>query len=153
MIITVKVGGKKKELSIFENLANFDEFKKSIGRFFKKVKNNEDDVKIHDKQMVKDYNSLIQAKDRFLGALKKAYLNPKSMHPNELIEFMYEVINQKHDFRNIPKWDGSYINNFVFANDNKVLVKEDETIIDEKHIRTLSVKEYPEEWAFFDVIK
>ena len=24
-----------------------------------------------------------------------------------------------HDLRDIPKWDGSDINNFIFANDNK----------------------------------
>jgi len=153
LIITIKVGGKQKELNLFENLSNFDNFKKSIERYFKKFKGNEDDNQINDKKMKKDYNSVIQAKDRFLGSLKKAYLNPQIMSPNELIKFMYEVMNQNHNFRSIPKWDGSYINNFVFANDNKVIVKEDETIIDKKHIRTLSVKEYPEEWSFMDVIK
>lgn len=152
LIITLKVGGKQKELNMFESLSNFENFKTSLERYFKKYKSDETDKEIKDKQMKADYNSIVQAKDRFSGSLKKAYLNPKIMNPNELIQFMYEVMNQNHDFRSIPKWDGSYINNFVFANDNKVVVKEDETIIDKKYIRTLSVKEYPEEWSFSDVI-
>jgi hypothetical protein len=58
-----------------------------------------------------------------------------------------------HDLRDIPKWDGSDINNFIFANDNKIVQKENELIVDELHIKTLSVREYPEELGIFDVIR
>ena len=53
-----------------------------------------------------------------------------------------------HDLRDIPKWDGSDINNFIFANDNKIVQKENELIVDELHVKTLSVREYPEELGY-----
>ncbi len=71
------------------------------------------------------------------------------MSQTNLIQLFYEILNQNHDFRDTPKWDGSDFNNFLFANDNTIEVQSKEIICDKKHIKTLSVKEYPEEWRLW----
>jgi len=152
LVIAVKVGGKQKQMSLFDNILDFNNFKELTMKFFKKEPKHSEE-EIFDKQMKKNLSEVIAIKERFIGSLKKGYLNPSIMTPNGLIDFMGDLLNQNHDFRNRPKWDGSYLNNFMFANDNQVVVKDNECVIDDKHVRTLSVKEYPEEWAFTDVIK
>lgn len=145
LVITIKIGGKNNSVSLFDNLFSLQPIK----RFF----SNKTEIHTEVPKLRKNLNALLQVKDRFMGSLKKAYMNPRIMTPNSLIEFVYEILNANHDFRDIPKWDGSYINNFIFANDNSVLIKDEECIIDKKHFKTLSVKEYPEEWGLVDVLK
>ncbi len=99
-------------------------------------------------ELFKKYSELIQAKDQFIGSLQQAYLNPRLVDADKAIAFYYEILNMNHDLRDIPKWDGSDINNFIFANDNKIVQKENELIVDELHVKTLSVREYPEELGY-----
>lgn len=155
VVISVKLGGKDKQFSIFNHLLSFVNIKKTLKSMF--IKDEFIDERDYQEDEVyelkRKYTELITAKDRFIGALKKAYLNPKVMNVDGLIKFHYEVLNMNHDFRNIPKWDGTEICNHLFAYDNKAVIRDDETIIDKKHIKVLSVKEYPEEWGMYEVIK
>ncbi len=148
LVITVKIGGKKAISKVSDNLFSIN----NIKNLFFKTEETEDE-QINDEEINKNYIELLNIKDRFIGSIKKAHLNPRYMKPNKLIEFHYEVLNMNHNFRDIPKWDGSHLNNFLFANDNKVVVDDENIIVDKKYIKTLSVKEYPEEWGIFDIIK
>ena len=116
------------------------------GSLFSKDKEGTD--KFDKSELFKKYSELIQAKDQFIGSLQQAYLNPRLVDADKAIAFYYEILNMNHDLRDIPKWDGSDINNFIFANDNKIVQKENELIVDELHVKTLSVREYPEELGY-----
>src|SRR5574344_1514287 len=154
LILTVKIGGKDKTASLFGDIFKLNA--KSITSLFKKEKEDKDienDKKINNFEFRKKYLDLLTIKSQFAGSLKQAGLAPEHIKPNKLITFFYEVLNQNHDFRYTPKWDGSDFNNFLFANDNTIEVQSKEIICDKKHIKTLSVKEYPEEWKLGDIIK
>ena len=154
LIITVKIGGKENQSSLFGDI--FKLSAKSIKDIFKKEKTDseiEKDKKINNLELRKKFLDLLTIKSQLSGSLRQAGLNPNYIEPNELIKLFYEILNQNHDFRDTPKWDGSDFNNFLFANDNTIEVKNKEIICDKKHIKTLSVKEYPEEWKLGDIIK
>lgn len=154
LILTVKIGGKDKTASLFGDIFKLNA--KSITSLFKKEKEDKDienDKKINNFEFRKKYLDLLTIKSQFAGSLKQAGLAPEHIKPNKLITFFYEILNQNHDFRETPKWDGSEFNNFLFANDNTIEVKNKEVICDNKYIKTLSVKEYPEEWNLGDIIK
>lgn len=157
LILTIKIGGKDKESSLFGDMFKMSlKSLKNLSKIFNKEKTEEqvkEDRTIDNLEYRKKFLDLISVKSQLLGSLKNAGLNPDYMKPNELIKFFYEVMNQNHDFRDVPKWDGSDLSNFLFANDNKVEVFEKYIKCDEKYVKSLSVKEYPEEWFFPDVIK
>ena len=154
LLLTVKIGGKEKLTPLFSDIFKLNV--KSFTQIFKKEKSDEEienDRKINNLELRKKYLDLLTIKSQLAGSLRQAGLAPEHIKPNELIKFYYEVLNQNHDFRDTPKWDGSDFNNFLFANDNTVEVKSKEIICDKKYIKTLSVKEYPENWKFGDIIK
>lgn len=157
LIITIKIGGKDKESSLFGDMFKMSlKSLKNLSKIFNKEKTEKqvkEDRTIDNLEYRKKFLDLISVKSQLLGSLKNAGLFPEYMKPNELIKFFYEVMNQNHDFRDVPKWDGSDLSNFLFANDNKVEVFEKYIKCDEKYVKSLSVKEYPEEWFFPDVIK
>jgi len=154
LILTVKIGGKENTTSLFGDIFKLNT--KSFSKIFKKenlAKDVENDRKINNYELRKKYLDLLTIKSQLAGSLRQAGLMPEHIKPNKLIKFFYEVLNQNHDFRDTPKWDGSEFNNFLFANDNTVEVKSKEIICDKKYIKTLSVKEYPEDWKLGDIIK
>lgn len=154
LILTVKIGGKENTTSLFGDIFKLNT--KSFSKIFKKenlAKDVENDRKINNYQLRKKYLDLLTIKSQLAGSLRQAGLMPEHIKPNKLIKFFYEVLNQNHDFRDTPKWDGSDFNNFLFANDNTVEVKSKEIVCDKKYIKTLSVKEYPEDWKLGDIIK
>ena len=154
LILTVKIGGKEKQSSLFGDIFKINA--KSIMKLFKKDTKDEDldkDRTVNNVELRKKYLDLLTIKSQFSGSLRQAGLTPQHIEPNKLIQLFYEVLNQNHDFRDTPKWDGSDFNNFLFANDNTIEVQSKEIICDKKHIKTLSVKEYPEEWKLGDIIK
>lgn len=145
LYISVKIGGKDHKEGILSKILSFD-----IKALFEK----DDTSKSFEKSaLYKRYSEVIQAKDQFVGSLQQAYLNPKIVGPNEAIAFYYEILNMNHDLRNLPKWDGSDINNYIFASDNKIVQKESSIVSDDVYIKTLSVREYPEELGLFDVLR
>jgi len=146
LLISIKVGGKDNKPTLLSKLMSFD-FKALF------TKDKDGTEKFDKSELFKKYSELIQAKDQFIGSLQQAYLNPRLVDADKAIAFYYEILNMNHDLRDIPKWDGSDINNFIFANDNKIVQKENELIVDELHVKTLSVREYPEELGIFDVIR
>lgn len=154
LILTVKIGGKENTTSLFGDIFKLNT--KSFSKIFKKenlAKDVENDRKINNYELRKKYLDLLTIKSQLAGSLRQAGLMPEHIKPNKLIKFFYEVLNQNHDFRDTPKWDGSDFNNFLFANDNTVEVKSKEIVCDKKYIKTLSVKEYPEDWKLGDIIK
>lgn len=153
LLLTVKIGGKEKISPLFSDILKLN--MKSFSQILKKEKDEQirDDRKINNIELRKKYLDLLTIKSQLAGSLRQAGLNPKHIEPNKLIKFFYEVLNQNHDFRDTPKWDGSDFSNFCIANDNTIEVKNKEIICDKKYIKTLSVKEYPEEWDLNDIIK
>lgn len=151
VLITVKIGGKDKVQGLFDDVFKFNF--KSFTNLFNKDNENIKKNKIDNIEERKKYLELLTIKTQFAGSLRQAGLSPNYIHPNDLIGFFYETLNQNHDFRDIPKWDGSDFNNFCFANDNKIEIKDQSIICDGKHIKTLSVKEYPDEWLFDDILR
>lgn len=154
LLITVKIGGKDSTSSLFGDIFKLNI--KSFSQLFKKEKNDkeiESDRKVNNLELRKKYLDLLTVKSQLAGSLRQAGLMPEHIKPNNLIQLFYEILNQNHDFRDTPKWDGSDFNNFLFANDNTIEVKSKEIVIDKKYVKTLSVKEYPEEWRLGDIIK
>lgn len=158
LLISVKLGGKENITSIFGNIFKIaaNSSSKLFSTLFSKEKTDDEikkEKKIDDLELRKKYLDLLSIKSQFLGSLKQAGLYAEYIDPNKLIKFFHETLNQNHNFRDTPKWDGSDFNNFLFANDNMIEVRSKEIICDKKHIKTLSVKEYPEEWRLGDIIK
>lgn len=152
LLVTVKIGGKEKIKSIFDDIFKLNI--KSFKNIFTKEKDDiPNDSTVNNEDLQKNFSELVTIRSQFAGSLRQAGLNPSYMKPDDLLEFYFEVLNQNHDFRDIPKWDGSDFNNFCFANDNKIEIKDKSIVCDNKHIKTLSVKEYPESWRFEDIIK
>jgi len=154
LLLTVKIGGKERATSLFSDIFKLNA--KSIASLFKKEKSNQEitnDKKVNNLELRKKYLDLLAIKSQLAGSLRQAGLTPQHIEPDRLIKFFYEVLNQNHDFRDTPKWDGTEFNNFLFANDNTIEVKSKEIVCDKKYIKTLSVKEYPEEWRLGDIIK
>lgn len=154
LLITVKIGGKDSTSSLFGDIFKLNI--KSFSQLFKKEKNDkeiESDRKVNNLELRKKYLDLLTVKSQLAGSLRQAGLMPEHIKPNNLIQLFYEILNQNHDFRDTPKWDGSDFNNFLFANDNTIEVKSKEIVVDKKYVKTLSVKEYPEEWRLGDIIK
>ncbi len=64
------------------------------------------------------------------------------------------MINPHMDFRNIPKWDGSRINNFMVSRETFIKNYDEHiTIADSVWGKSMSVKEYPEHWGISDVAR
>ncbi len=162
LLVTVKVGGKDAPESVFGDLFSVftkgRDWKEVTKNLFKDVFSNSSpdgtkEKKINNTALRKKYIDLIAVKSQLVGSLSQAGLAPRHISPDDLISFYYDVLNQSHDPRVTPSWDGSEFSNFLFANDNVVEVRNKEIVVDNKHIKTLSVKEYPEEWHLSNTIQ
>jgi conjugal transfer ATP-binding protein TraC len=95
----------------------------------------------------KRYLILKENYSRIKGSLEAAKFYPTNCDPDELIGFVYTVLNQNHDSKNLPKWDGSaQISDFCMANDSVIEVTDRYITADGMYAKSLSVKDYPEEW-------
>ncbi len=140
LVVTLKVGGKQKEFSIFDYVKNPIKFLTEDGRGERQELENR-------------IKNLLEIKDKFVGGLKKAFGYAKQMDADDLIRFVYVILNQKHDFRNIPRWDGSNISDFCIANDTVIDIEDKCIKVDGVYGKSLSIKEYPERWSFASVLE
>ncbi len=134
LIISVIVGGRKKEYSVFKSIFEM---------FSGKVKKIDDD-----NDMEKTYKTVIDIKNKMEAALKTANLFPVLMTPDRLIKNVFCILNPNHDFRNIPQWEGNLqdMSDYMIANDNVFEVDGDYISFDGMCGKSLSVKEYPKYW-------
>lgn len=139
LIITVKVGGKEKEHRLF------DQFLKTLTR--KPLP--EDGTPAS----VSHYKQICELKDKFTGALKGAFLNPVPLGPDGLIDLLFPLLNGNHDMRDKPRWDGARISEMCLANDTEVIRDKQYVTLDGTYIKSLNVKEYPEEWSLGDILE
>lgn len=134
LIISVIIGGRKEEYSVF----------KSIFEMFRgKVKNQDED-----NEMEKAYKTILDVKNKMEAALKTANLFPVLMTPDMLIENVFCLLNPNHEYRNIPYWEGNLqdMSDYMVANDNIFEVNDDYIAFDGMCGKSLSVKEYPKYW-------
>lgn len=148
LAISVKIGGAKKSTGLFDSFKDVSTILNSL-KFITGVK---DSDKEYTAEYKKKIAKLLQVKERFRGALSGGNLYSADLKPDGLINFLWPIFNQKHNFLSKPKWDGSYINNFIFANDNTIEITKNHIISDGVLIKTLSTKEYPQEWNIGYVI-
>lgn len=139
LVITVKIGGKEKEHTLF------DQFLRAI--FGKKHANGHSPLSDETR-----YKEACDLKDKFTGALKGAFLNPAPLEPNGLISFIYPLLNGRHDMRHKPKWDGARISDICIANDTEVVRDREYVSVDDICVKSLNVKEYPEAWSLGQVL-
>lgn len=137
LIISIKLGGKdKKHTSFGEGFFNF--FGKQEASDISKYK--------------QKYLKMATIKDRAIAILNAGNFGARICDPNRLIRVVYALLNQHHDFNNIPKWDGSTITNFMVASDTVIKVDEDYIKIDGIYGKSMSTKSYPELWHISGVI-
>ncbi|MFH0810116.1 MAG: type IV secretion system protein TraC [Pseudomonadota bacterium] len=87
-----------------------------------------------------------EGKEAMSGALGTAYLQPESVHPDRLIRFLYEVFNPAHPMQqeDVPPCDHEVeIREQAIYADTDIKVEDDHLFIDDRVLRTLSVKHYP----------
>jgi len=142
LLITLKIGGARKQSGLADTFFDLSTIKKSIGALFGMDKNGSENI--YDLTTRDNIARLLQVRERFKGALGGGNFNPREIAPNDLIEFLYPLLNPNHDFSQKPIWDGSYLNNFMFANDSSVKIGKDYLNIDGVYTKTLSTKEYPQ---------
>lgn len=140
LILTVKMGGKEKEHHLF------DQFFKTL---FRKQSTNGSASYSSESR----YKEICELKDKFTGSLKGAYLNPVALDPNGLIGFLFPLLNGRHDMRDKPAWDGARISEMCIANDTEVLRDRQHVSVDDIYMKSLNVKEYPEQWSLGDILE
>ncbi len=133
LIISVIIGGRKKEYSVFKSIFDI---------FSGKVK------KIDEDDMEKSYKIILDIKNKMEAALKTANLFPVLMTPDILIDNIFCLLNPNHDFHNIPQWEGNLqdMSDYIVANDNVFTVESDYISFDGMCGKSLSIKEYPKYW-------
>ncbi len=137
LLVSVKIGGKEREYSIFDKLFNPKLF----------FENGET-------KTIKDHISTLRGlKDKIVGALQSAYLYPRLLKPIDLHEFLYPILNPGHDYRekyiNIPD---TGISKYLVSNDTKIEVYEDYIKVDGVYGKSLAVKTYPEHTNFISTL-
>ena len=134
LIISLKIGGRKKEYSIFKSILNMLQGK---------VKKDKDDDNTE-----KLYSIAVDVKSKMEAALQTANLFPRLMDAEDLTKYIFVLLNPQHDFYNIPGWQGNLndMTDNMIANDNVIEVGADYVKLDNMYGKSLSVKDYPKYW-------
>jgi len=83
-------------------------------------------------------------------ALKNIGVNPRVLHPQRLINILYQVFNPGHRTDvTLPYDEGQEIRRQIIMNDTEIEVKKDEIIIDNYHFLSATVKQYPPSFSLF----
>lgn len=137
LIISINIGGRSREFSIFDKFKSFLSGKKEA------EEKGEDCIDAY----AKNFKLITDIKQGVQAALAKGNLYPIVMDPDRLIEFLFPLMNPKHDFRKIPSWQGDLnMSDQMVANDTVFKIAEDHFEFDGKYARSLSVKDYPYDW-------
>lgn len=137
LIVSIKLGGKEKKHQTF-------------GVNFLKGLFGDDDPELN--RFQENYRKIHTIKDRAIGILNAGNFGASICDPNRLIRVVYSLMNQNHDFKHIPKWDGSMLTNFMVANDSTVKISDDYIEMDGIFGKSMSTKSYPEQWNITGVI-
>lgn len=137
LFVFVKLGGKMEEHSLFDRI---------IG-LFKGKKESQDGHGLLEERLKK----LLSVRERLRGALEGAYLYPKPMKAQDMVEVLYKWLNPSKDWREVPIYDGTIpIRRACLHSGSKLEVYEDYIKVDGLYIRGLSCKTYPEEFSHVD---
>jgi len=133
LFITVKDGGKKKEFLAFKD-------------FFVNQGPKEK------KDLLMRSTRLAKVRDGFAGALKSAFLRPRNVGPNKLMDALYPFLNPAHDYRTKPSPDKRNLSNFMIDNDTVFEIHDQYLKVDGMYSKSLSIKDYPESSSFHNTI-
>lgn len=88
-----------------------------------------------------------EIKEKVFQPLNAAHLNPRNLDPAALINLMGEIINPGHPPDTYYHYDPKLPikDQIVFA-DTEINVDKDHLIVDGKYFKSLTVRQYPQEW-------
>jgi len=96
---------------------------------------------------------LNKIKSTIYQALNVAHLNPKELYPSRYITILSELINPSHDNTKIQQYDEkTLIREQICYSDTELIVEKDYLKIDNKYIRSLTIRQYPEKWDISDTV-
>jgi len=86
-------------------------------------------------------------------ALSTSHLNPRDMWPGRFLTVLSEMVNPSHPHEEAQHYDERTIlrEQIVYA-DTEIKIEKDYMMIDNKYVRSLTVKQYPQEWDISDTV-
>lgn len=98
-------------------------------------------------------NTLPTMKESVYQALNTAGLAPIDVGPEELINTLSELLNPGHFRNDALRYDPRLpVKNQIIYADNEIKVEKDCLIVDEYHVKSYTVKQYPREWDVSSII-
>ncbi|HOK07772.1 MAG TPA: type IV secretion system protein TraC [Methanothrix sp.] len=86
-------------------------------------------------------------------ALNTAGLGPSYVSPEEFIRTMCELLNPGHDQNVALHYDPAVpIKDQLIYGDNEIRVEQSHLVIDGYYVRSFTVKQYPEQWNYANII-
>ena len=94
---------------------------------------------------IKDYKLIVSCKgdkkenvilfrDSLKNILDSNSFSPRNLEPEDLKPILYELFNSNHNIREVPPYDENQaINRQIIAPNTKILVKDTEFVVDDKH--------------------
>ncbi|MHB1546396.1 MAG: TraC family protein [bacterium] len=76
--------------------------------------------------------------------LKVKSFDPVRLEPKGLIQFLWEIFNNNHDFKYVPYNEHQFINEQAMSPDNRIVIKDDEVIMDGVHWGSLNIADFPQ---------
>lgn len=84
--------------------------------------------------------------------LKSAFMHPRAMEPQALIQLLYELFNPDHDPSDVPLYSNQEeIRKQIIMSDNLIRVEKDRLFIDNHMVQSLTAKTYPDEPYLWDM--
>ncbi len=84
--------------------------------------------------------------------LQSAFMHPRAMEPQALIQLLYELFNPSHDPEDVPIYSTQdEIRKQIIMPDNLIQVDKNKLIIDGHTVQSLTVKTYPDYAALWDM--
>jgi len=100
----------------------------------------------------KERNRLVELRRGAEAVLSGCHLPSTRMDAKAFITLMAEILNQKNYDKDLPYDSGKLVRNQIMDYDTSIEVEKDHLLInDETEIRTLSVKNYPEEFPIWNM--
>ncbi len=147
LLISMKAGGKQKTHSPFDFFTSLKKIKDEFHVILNGKKREEED------ELKKNIRTLNAAKDKIRGSLVSGGLYATEAPPQRLIELLYPILNPSHNYRDLPTYDGGDLSECLVAYDTEVSVYDDHIVIDNIYGKSLSFKEYPEQFSFVETLR
>lgn len=137
LFVFVKLGGKQVEYTLFDRLMKYLGMKKT-----------EESVETIEER----FRKIVSVRERLRGALEGAYLYPRQMNAQDMVEVLYKWVNPSKSWREVPHYDGTVpISRAGVHSDTRLEVYDDCIKVDGLYVRALSVKSYPDEFSHAEV--